>query len=333
MSSAFDHRQAAHCETGVVSALLRGSGLEISEPMVFGLSGGLTFAYIGFVKINGMPLISYRMPPMMILRLLSMRVKGLQFECRKFRSEKAGMDALEHQISEGQLVGLQTSVFFLPYFPKEMRFHFNAHNVLVYGKQAEQYQVSDPIFSHVMEIDEKSLEQARFCRGALAPKGMMYHPTSVPQEIDYERVIPKALRFTYRLNGRKNPVPIAGIAGMRNVAKRIDKLDQVDPRYARLFLGYIFRMQEEIGTGGAGFRFMFAAFLEEAGQILSSDLLTDVSKEMISVGDEWRRFALMAARKSQDRDVCSFADIAGKLRDISHMEADVYDKLSKFKAK
>ena len=34
------------------------------------------------------------------------------------------------------------------------------------------------------------------------------------------------------------------------------------------FLGNIVRMQEEIGTGGGGFRFMYAAFLQEAGDVL-----------------------------------------------------------------
>ena len=34
------------------------------------------------------------------------------------------------------------------------------------------------------------------------------------------------------------------------------------------------RMQEEIGTGGAGFRFLYAAFLQEAGEKLNrADLL------------------------------------------------------------
>jgi hypothetical protein len=59
----FQHSQASHCESGVMSAMLRHHGLPISEPMTFGLASALSFAYLPFVKINGLPLVAYRMPP------------------------------------------------------------------------------------------------------------------------------------------------------------------------------------------------------------------------------------------------------------------------------
>ncbi len=331
MTEKFEHRQAAHCETGVISNLMRHHGIDMSEPMAFGIASGMTFAYIGIVKINGMPLMAYRMPPRMILKLLSKRIDGLDIRFEKFRSEAEGQQALDAKLAQGDVVGLQTSVFFLPYFPKEMRFHFNAHNLLVYGKENGHYKISDPVFSHLVETDEKSLQQARFARGALAPKGTMYYPVKLPKEIQYEKVIPKALKFTCRVNGRKNPMPFCGINGMKMIAKKIEKLHKGDQRFARLFLGHIVRMQEEIGTGGAGFRFMYGAFLQEAGEKLNSRLLLDTSKEMINVGDEWRQFALLCARMSKERGEQNYADIANKLRDVAQMELAVYDELSGFK--
>ncbi len=74
----FDHRQTAHCESGAVSALLRHHGLPLSEPMVFGLSSALTYAYIPLLKIGGMPMLAYRMPPGRIIRGLSKRL-GIRF--------------------------------------------------------------------------------------------------------------------------------------------------------------------------------------------------------------------------------------------------------------
>ena len=67
-AAAFVHRQSAHCESGVVSAMLTHHGLPLSEPMAFGLASALTFARIPLVKISGMPLIAYRMPPRSIIR-------------------------------------------------------------------------------------------------------------------------------------------------------------------------------------------------------------------------------------------------------------------------
>ena len=45
MERKFTHHQAAHCENGVVSNLMKYNGFEISEPMVFGIGGGLIFLY------------------------------------------------------------------------------------------------------------------------------------------------------------------------------------------------------------------------------------------------------------------------------------------------
>ena len=54
-----------------MSSLLHHHGLPLSEPMAFGLASALAFAYLPCVRINGQPLIAFRMPPRAI-------VKGLQ---------------------------------------------------------------------------------------------------------------------------------------------------------------------------------------------------------------------------------------------------------------
>ena len=331
MHKPFTHHQAAHCETGVISNLLRHHGLDISEPMAFGLASGLTFAYLKMVKINGLPLMAYRMPPRMIIKFLSWRIKGMKIRFHTFRSESEGMKALDDKLAQNKVVGLQTSVFFLPYFPRDMRFHFNAHNLLVYGKEENEYKISDPVFSHLVKTDAESLKQARFSRGALAPKGMMYYPEKIPATIDFETLIPKAIRFTCKMNGRWNPIPLAGIHGMKMIARQIEKLKKADQRYARLFLGHIVRMQEEIGTGGAGFRFMYAAFLQEAGEKLNCRTLSEAAIEMTRVGDEWREFAVLAARMSKQRGDQDFSDIAAQLRKVAKMELAIYDQLSGYK--
>ncbi|MET0066730.1 MAG: BtrH N-terminal domain-containing protein [Candidatus Thiodiazotropha sp.] len=323
----FEHRHAAHCETGALSGMLRHHGLELSEAMVFGLASGLTYAYIPLVKINGLPLIAYRTPPRMIIRALSRRIPGLRMNFRKFRKPQQGEAELNRLLEQGRVVGLQTSVFFLPYFPENMRFHFNAHNLLAYARDGEQYQISDPVFSHVVTVDGPSLSRARFAKGALAPKGLLYYPDSVPEQIDFATLLPKAIRFTAKINGGKSPVPIAGVKGIARVARNIRGLARIEERKAHLYLGHIVRMQEEIGTGGGGFRFMYAAFLQEAAEILGSELLDEAAQEMSRIGDEWRLFALMCARKSKARYEDTFDSIADQLDKIAGLERDLYSRL------
>ena len=71
----FQHQHTAHCESGVMSTMLKAQGVDFNEAMVFGLASALTFVYIPLVKVNGMPLISYRMPPKSIIKNVAKRLK------------------------------------------------------------------------------------------------------------------------------------------------------------------------------------------------------------------------------------------------------------------
>lgn len=139
-----------------MSTLLKSHGVDFNEAMVFGLASALTFVYIPLVKINGMPLISYRMPPRSIIKKVSKLLK-VRLKLQKFCSPEIGQQALDRALTENKLVGLQTSVFWLPYFPAEMRFHFNAHNLIVYGKEENDYLISDPVFETVQRCAVEDL--------------------------------------------------------------------------------------------------------------------------------------------------------------------------------
>ena len=208
----FQHQHAAHCESCVMSNLLRHHGVTMSESLAFGLSAALSFAYLPFVKVSGQPLIAYRSLPRSIIKgLLAPLAARFRFET--FRSPLAGQQRLDALLAGGQVVGLQTSVYWLPYFPPDMRFHFNAHNLLVYGKDGDDYLISDPVFEEPVRCASADLLRARFAKGALAPKGLLYYP----QSIDRKTVTPAAVRAAIRKNCRMMlaPVPIAGVRGMR----------------------------------------------------------------------------------------------------------------------
>ena len=56
----FVHHHAAHCESGVTSALLRDQGFDISEPLIFGIGSGIFFGHLPFVKMVGLPITTFR---------------------------------------------------------------------------------------------------------------------------------------------------------------------------------------------------------------------------------------------------------------------------------
>lgn len=324
----FQHSQASHCESGVMSAMLRHQGLPISEPMAFGLSSALSFAYLPIVKINGLPLVAYRMPPKFIIKGLQ-KPLGLKMRFETFGKPEDGTRRLDELLAAGHIVGMQTSVFWLPYMPEDLRFHFNAHNVLAYGRDAASgdYLLSDPVFDTPMRCAPDALQKARFAKGALAPKGLLYYATGKPLTPDWSVVIPKALKKTVRI--METPLPIIGVRGIRSLAKAIERLDANTPAASKMFIGQVVRMQEEIGTGGGGFRFIYASFLQEAAELLARPRLNELSEALIEIGDEWREFALFAARMIRDREPLAPGKLADQLRRIAEHEQAFFRDLKR----
>jgi len=171
----FEHRQSAHCESGVTSNLLRqSSGGKITEPLAFGIGAGLFFAHVPFISINNGPAIAFRTMPGWIFKRTCQSL-GIPVVRKKFSSREKAEAYLNEQLNAGQPVGCQVGVYYLSYFPKEYRFHFNAHNLIVYGKEGDNYLISDPIMETPTTLSSYELERVRFAKGALAPKGQLYY--------------------------------------------------------------------------------------------------------------------------------------------------------------
>ena len=232
-------------------------------------------------------------------------------------------------LDAGRPVGLQTSVFWLPYFPRDLRFHFNAHNIVAYGREDGEFLISDPTLENTVRIDADSLRKARFVKGMLAPKGLLYFPQRVPDRLEAGEAIRKAVRKTTNVM-LYAPFPVIGVNGIRYVARKIARLGRRHEKHAdenQRFIGHMVRMQEEIGTGGAGFRFLYASFLQEAAAHLDNPKLEQVSRDFTDTGDEWRRFALWAAKMLKNRMPMDYEKLAAQLLHIADLEAGAYRNL------
>jgi hypothetical protein len=328
----FSHSQHAHCESGVTANLLRHQGINISEPMAFGIGAGIFFAHIPFLKVSGTPGTTFRTWPGAIFKRVTQRLH-IDIHTQKFSTPEKAMQALDDVLAAGKPAGMLSSVYYLPYLPEAFRFHFNAHNLVVYGKEGNEYLVSDPVVETTTRIAPEDLAKARFAKGTPEPKGFMYYIKSAPSQVQYEKAIQAGIKQTcfFMLSP---PLPWFGNKAIGLLAKKITKYPQkLTPRKASLYLGNVIRMQEEIGTGGAGFRFLYAAFLQEAGQLLQRDDLQQYAKELTAIGDDWRNFAYSAARLMKDRknDLVSFDELGDMLRAVGDKEKQFFHKLQVIK--
>jgi Domain of unknown function (DUF4872)/Butirosin biosynthesis protein H, N-terminal len=328
----FKHNQAAHCENGVTSNLLKYYGIHLSEPMIFGIGSGYFFSHMPFIKLNDMAVTSFRVLPGWIFKRVTHRL-GVKVKRHKFRNPERAMKELDRLIERGVPVGMLVGVYQLPYFPKEFRFHFNAHNITAFNKEDGIYSVSDPVMEHVETLTYEELSKVRFARGTYPPQGRMYYISYVPKDVDVKGAIINGIYKTAK-DMLGIPIPMFGIDGIRYLAKRLRKWPlKFGDKLAAQNLAQVIRMLEEIGTGGAGFRFIYAAFLQESAEVLGKPWLNDLSKEMTAVGDLWRDFALQASRcfKNRDKGLTSYDSLADLLLNIADREQYVFTQLRNIK--
>ncbi len=323
----FTHHQTAHCENGVASNLLKDKGLNLSEPMIFGIGSGLYFVYLPFLKVNFAPGFSYRPMPGAIFSKAAKRL-GIKIKRQRFSNPKEAQAALERNLENKIPTGLQVGVFHLTYFPEEYKFHFNAHNLVVYGKEGDRFLISDPVMNETTTLTEKELERVRYAKGVMAPKGHMYFPTDIPATLDLEKAIVKGIKDT--CDKMLAPVPIIGVKAIRWVARSIPKwAEKKGAKTTNHYLGQLIRMQEEIGTGGGGFRYIYGAFLSEAADILNKPELKELSKEITDIGDLWRDFAVDIARVYKNRNSKSdiYNNLSQSMLRIADLEEAFFRKL------
>src|SRR5699024_1656755 len=182
------------------------------------------------------------------------------------------------------------------------------------------------------KISKNQLAKARFTKGVFAPKGHMYFPVSMPaeKEVDFEKAIESGIKKTTR--DMLAPPYFVGVNGIEFVGKRILKWRKKEgARRTNHYLMQIIRMQEEIGTGGGGFRFIYAAFLQQASEILNKPELFELSHRLTEIGDHWRDFALQSARiaKNRNKEENAYQDISTALLEIAKQERSFFKDLKK----
>lgn len=332
MEKDFKHIQSAHCENGVTTALLRHRGVEfITEPLAFGMGSGLFYIQIPFLTVNNGPAISFRTMPGAIFAR-TCKSLGVEVVRKKFGSEDKAGSYVDELVAGGVPVGCQVGVFHLPYFPTEYRFHFNAHNLIVFGREGKDYLVSDPVMEVTTKLTPEELARVRFAKGPLSPKGQAYYPI-VRGQVD-ESAIRQAILKGIKRNIRDMlhiPGGFAGVKGIQYTARRVRKWrEKLGVRKGGLFLGQIVRMQEEIGTGGGGFRFLYAAFLEEAHAYLPDDVLLSISEDFTQAGDLWRSNAVKMAGiyKGRTTEQSDFEEVADRMEEIMDVEKRAFQRLA-----
>ena len=318
-----NHRHAAHCENGTISSLLRFYGIEMSELTAF-----RTFPGVLFKRIT--------------------RLLGIKSASKRYLSKEKAMRKLDQLILEEKIpVGCVVGIYDLPYYPPENRFRFNGHNICIIGKDEESgdYRVLDSNATEKVTISREDLIKVRFAKGAYPLFGQMYWIKSIPKDLpehlrtdkpDKEFLRPlvlKAIKDTCKnMTSQPKWFPYVGVNGIHYLAQRMRTWEQKEgKRRARILLVQVIRMLEEIGTGGAGFRFVYGAFLQEASERTGIAELNDYSIRISEIGDMWRDFGYKASKvfKRRAGDDLTYNDLADMVEKIGEAERSFFLELQK----
>jgi hypothetical protein len=160
----------------------------------------------------------------------------------------------------------------------------------------------------------------------------MYWITNVPDVIDFREPIMKGIKKTvYEM--LDVPFPLIGVKGIRYLAKRMRKWPVKNGnKIASQYLGQTILILEEIGTGGAGYRFMYGAFLKEAAQITGKEWMAECAEDFGKIGNRWREFSYLGARNCKNRSEPeqSYDTLADIVADCANMEEQAFRKIKKY---
>ncbi|MFF3228590.1 BtrH N-terminal domain-containing protein [Nocardia suismassiliense] len=316
-------RGMRHCETTALGVLLRQHGLELSEPMMFGLGSGLSFIYWDS-KSMGFPFLGGRVKPFELTRNLVTRL-GLELLVQETASPRKAWENVVDLLGAGHPVGLQLDSYYLDYFTSKV--HFGGHVVAMYGYDDHAaFLVDTDQQGGTVSTTLTSLAQARAARGPMTAKHRSFTLTAAQHPPSSESQIVPAI--TACADAFLNP-PIANL-GHRGVEKagklvptwfeRTDDPQRDLPQAALLM--------EQAGTGGALFRNFYRDFLAECSQTLDSPHLRTGHRLYAEAATGWTQVAALIAQAGASGDAQCLALAGSILSDLSRIEREAMQALS-----
>ena len=173
-----------HCETTATGSLLKHIGIELSEPMIFGIGEGLGYIYWK-MKMMDFPFIGGRIQPDALTQNVVNNL-NLKIETKETSSIKRAWQNVIINIDKGIPVGLKLDCFHLDYFKN--KFHFAGHYVAIYGYDNEYaYLVDTQQQGGKVKTSLDSLALARNEKGPMSSKNRSY-TIQRTDEIEFPRI-------------------------------------------------------------------------------------------------------------------------------------------------
>ena len=312
-----------HCETTATGTLLRQLGIELSEPMLFGLGEGLSFIYWN-MKTMDFPFLGGRIKTDLLTENIARHLK-LELKVRETGSANKAWTEVKALLDAGQVVGLKLDCYHLEYFSRP--FHFAGHYAAIYDyDQQAAYMIDTRQQGGQVHTSLESLSQARAEKGPMSSRNLFYTLHLTDNTTDLATVIPDAIRNN--AVAYLNP-PIQNIAykGILKTATAIKEWfhtsNQPDQEFKALA-----NIMERAGTGGALFRNLYRDFLKESYTLLQLDLLQQAYKAFVEIAALWTKVAELFVKIGETGDRAYLEEASDILKELSEKEKQAMERLA-----
>jgi len=321
----FVHRPGVHCESTALRDIFEFHGFNFSEPMIFGLGSGIGFVYWK-MKFIPFPFVGGR--GVKDLGESFGENMGVARKVNKTSSRKKAYNALRDMIERDIPVMINVDMPPLKYWNLPETAHFGGHAVIVAGIDEGEgiCYIADTSFENLQVATLKELEEARASRFQPFPPHNKWYSFEFPEKLTpVDEAIRNAICKTVKIM-LNPPIKNFGIKGIKLLADEIVKWPNEYPsnKFSQYYeVCYI--MLEEDGTGGGAFRYLYAGFLKETGEILQQKDLIELGNRYFKIGEKWTRVARlikeMPSRKENSNEARKL------LLDIANDEENIFNTL------
>ncbi len=311
------HTPGNHCSSTAISDLLRFHGVNWSEAFCFGLGGGLGITYL--------------CSPSRILHTRSLGYEERFFKAIgvhdfKWRSSTVDSICEEYLISvikKNRPALILTDIYHLHYF--NTKTHFPGHGIVVWGcdEQKQCFYVTDTERENIEVVSFSSMRKAR--KSSAPPfiyNGNLFSPKVItaPNNLDvtcWRAIVENALRL---IDSKEKANGIFSLTQCKDDLVRwsFDENWKWECRFA-------YQTIEKRGTGGAGFRKMYASFLGEAAQYLPSIKTLKLQDKMIESAEKWFELS-QAFKHASEQDTPDFTQVKFCIDTVIAKESEYCEK-------
>lgn len=312
-----------HCETTATGTLLRQLGIELSEPMLFGLGQGLGFIFWN-MKTMDFPFVGGRIKPDLLTENIA-RNLNLELIVKETSSTQKAWDNVKKLIDNGQVVGLKLDCFHLEYFSRP--FHFAGHYTAFYGYDNDHaFLIDTKQQGGLVKTSLKSLALARAEKGPMSSKNLYYTLHKTDKEYDLKTAIITAIKNN-ATEYIHPPITNIGYKGIYKTSSEIVKWFKTSKDVENDFKTSAMLM-EKAGTGGALFRNLYRDFLKESYDLLKLNKLKEGHEAFLEIAELWTSVSQLFEKGGETKDFKYIQQASEILRAISDKEKKTMEILA-----